>query len=252
MLVPASFAIILLAIRGSFYAFENYGSKESTVYTFLYGASGLLIPASLSIALTISEGGFIKEENGSVSLKYMELFTSPLSWSIVALSIVSILFISATFLAFYAARARDLPALKLVRTFALFWSTPTIIAALTTFIVLSQHNERHYESMLDLWWVFGLSVGFFLIAVWLLYRQKHYGLAFISVMLQFLFAFLVMALDITHTCLTLIYPFMKGPRTPLWALPGGGIHRRTTVVDSVADPLNEIVLFDAEYVKGKK
>src|SRR5699024_343436 len=59
LLVPGSIAIILLAIRGSFYAFENYGSKQSTVYTFLYGATGLLIPASLSVALTISEGGFI-------------------------------------------------------------------------------------------------------------------------------------------------------------------------------------------------
>ncbi|MFD2760603.1 cytochrome d ubiquinol oxidase subunit II [Lentibacillus juripiscarius] len=253
MLVPASFAIILLAIRGSFYAFENYGSKESTVYTFLYGASGLLIPASLSIALTISEGGFIKEENGSVSLKYMELFTSPLSWSIVALSIVSILFISATFLAFYAARARDLPALKLVRTFALFWSTPTIIAALTTFIVLSQHNERHYESMLDLWWVFGLSVGFFLIAVWLLYRQKHYGLAFISVMLQFLFAFF--GYGIGH------YPYLLDPYI---SIHEGATHTSMGIALVVAFIggllllipslilLMKLFLFDAEYVKGKK
>ena len=68
LLVPASFAIILIAIRGSFYAFENYGSKQSNVYMFLYGATGLFIPASLSVALTISEGGFITEHNGQVSL----------------------------------------------------------------------------------------------------------------------------------------------------------------------------------------
>ncbi|TRM12250.1 cytochrome d ubiquinol oxidase subunit II [Lentibacillus cibarius] len=253
MLVPASFAIILLAIRGSFYAFENYGTKQSTVYTFLYGASGLLIPASLSIALTVSEGGFIKEENGSVSLKYMELFTSPLSWSIVALSIVSILFISATFLAFYAARAKDLPALKLVRTFAMFWSTPTIIAALTTFIVLSQHNERHYENMLDLWWMFGLSVGFFLIAVWLLYRQKHYGLAFISVMMQFLFAFF--GYGIGH------YPYLLDPYISIHegathasmgiALVAAFIGGLLLLIPSLI-LLMKLFLFDAEYVKGRK
>src|SRR5699024_4200542 len=147
LLVPASIAIILLAIRGSFYAFESYGSKQSNVYMFLYGATGLFIPASLSVALALSEGGFIVEEAGVVSLKYLELFTSPLAWSIVGLAIVSVLFISASFLTFYASRANDQPALKLVRKFALFWGTPTIIMALTSFIFLGQHNERHFQNM---------------------------------------------------------------------------------------------------------
>src|SRR5690625_6237283 len=119
----------------------------------------------------------------------MELLTSPYSWSVVFLAIVSVLFISASFLTFYAARAKDTAALKLVRKYALFWGTPTIVMALTTFIALGQHNERHYENMIDLWWVFGLSVGFFMIAMWLLYEGRRYGLAFISVMLQFFFAF---------------------------------------------------------------
>src|SRR5699024_10290138 len=91
LLVPGSIAIILLAIRGSFYAFESYGSKQNRLYLFLFGATGLFIPASLSVALTLSEGGFIVEENGAVSLQYLELFTSPLSWSIVGLAIVSVL-----------------------------------------------------------------------------------------------------------------------------------------------------------------
>lgn len=34
LLVPGSIAVILLAIRGSFYAFENYGSKKNIVYLF--------------------------------------------------------------------------------------------------------------------------------------------------------------------------------------------------------------------------
>ncbi|WP_182199290.1 cytochrome d ubiquinol oxidase subunit II [Paraliobacillus salinarum] len=189
LLVPASFAIILLAIRGSFYAFENYGSKQSNIYMFLYGATGLFIPASLSVALTISEGGFITEENGVVSLKYAELFTSPLAWSIVALAITALLFISASFLTYYASRANDEKALNLVRKWAIFWATPTIIMALTTMIALSQRNERHFNNMLDLWWVFGISIACFLVALALLYVGKHYGVAFIAIMLQFLFAF---------------------------------------------------------------
>lgn len=253
LLVPASIAIILLAIRGSFYAFESYGAKQSNVYMFLYGATGLLIPASLSVALALSEGGFIVENAGVVSLNYLELFTSPLAWSIVGLAIVSVLFISAAFLAFYASRANDQPALQLVRNYAIFWSTPTIIAGLTTFIFLSQHNSRHYENMMDLWWMLGLSVGFFMLAMWLLYQGRHYGLAFISVMLQFLFAFF--AYGMGH------YPYILDPYINIYdsvtnesmaiALVIAFIGGLLLLIPSLILVM-KLFLFDADYVKGKK
>ncbi|MFD2043320.1 cytochrome d ubiquinol oxidase subunit II [Ornithinibacillus salinisoli] len=253
LLVPGSIGIILLAIRGSFYAFENYGSKNSNVYMFLYGATGLFIPASLSVALTLSEGGFIVEEGGAVTLNYLDLFTSPLSWSIVGLAVVSVLFISATFLTFYASRANDHAALKLVRGYALFWSTPTIIAALTAFIFLGQHNERHFNNMMDLWWMLGLSVGFFMIAMLLLYAGKYYGLAFISVMLQFLFAFF--AYGIGH------YPFILDPYITIQHSATHESMGIALVIVFIAGLLllvpslillMKLFLFDADYVRGKK
>ncbi|WP_088051341.1 cytochrome d ubiquinol oxidase subunit II [Virgibacillus dakarensis] len=253
LLVPGSIAIILLAIRGSFYAFENYGSKKSNVYMFLYGATGLLIPASLSMALTLSEGGFIVEENGVVSLKYFELFTNPYSWSVVFLAIVSVLFISATFLTFYAARANDRPALTLVRKYALFWSVPTIIASLTAFIALSQHNQRHYEAMLDLWWMFGLSVGFFLIAMALLYQGKHYGLAFISVMFQFFFAFFGYGAGHLPYILDPYITITEGAthQSMGFALIVAFIAGLCLLIPSLI-LLMRLFLFDADYVKGKR
>ncbi|WP_430786232.1 cytochrome d ubiquinol oxidase subunit II [Virgibacillus flavescens] len=253
LLIPGSIAIILLAIRGSFYAFENYGSKRSNVYMFLYGATGLLIPASLSTALTISEGGFIAEENGQVSLLVSELFTSPYSWSVVFLAIVSVLYISSTFLTFYAARADDKPALKLVRSYALFWSVPTIIASLTTFIALSQHNQRHYESMLDLWWMFGLSIAFFMLAMLLFYKEKFYGIAFISVMLQFFFAFfgygkghLPYLLDPYITIYENATPEEMGIALIIAFIAG-----LCLLIPSLF-LLMKMFLFDADYVKGNK
>ncbi|MCG3419160.1 cytochrome d ubiquinol oxidase subunit II [Oceanobacillus sp. M65] len=253
LLVPGSIAIILLAIRGSFYAFENYGSKRSNVYMFLYGATGLLIPASLSTAMTLSEGGFITESGGTVSLDYLALFTSPYSWSVVFLALVSVLYISATFLVYYAARADDQKALQLVRKYALFWATPTIVASLTTFIALGQHNEVHYDKMLDLWWMFGLSVGFFMIAMWLIYIGKCYGWAFISVMLQFFFAFfgygashlpyilypyinIYDSVTFESTAIALIIVFIAGL---LLLIPSLIL-------------LMRLFLFNADYVKGKK
>lgn len=253
LLIPGSIAVVLLAIRGSFYAFENYGSKRSNVYMFLYGATGLLIPAALSVALTLSEGGFIDVVDGNVVLLYKELLTSPYSWSVVFLAIVSVLFISSTFLSFYAHRAGDEPALGLVRNYALFWSIPTIIASLTTFIALSQHNPRHFNNMMDLWWMFGLSVGFFMIAMLFIYFKRNFGLAFIAVMLQFFFAFF--GYGKAHLPY-LLDPFITIQESATHESMGialiiafiGGL---CLLIPSLI-LLMKMFLFDADYVKGKK
>ncbi|GAA0361173.1 cytochrome d ubiquinol oxidase subunit II [Bacillus horti] len=189
LLIPGSISIILLAIRGSYYAFSTYGAKDNKFYMFLYGATGLLIPASLSVVLTISEGGFIQIDGDSVTILYDKLFWSPYSWTVVFLAIVSVLFISSSFLTYYASKAKDQPALDILRNYALAWSVPTIMISLLTFLALSEHNPRHFENMLSIGWVFGLSFICFLGAVYLIWKKKYFGFAFILIMVQFALAF---------------------------------------------------------------
>jgi cytochrome d ubiquinol oxidase subunit II len=189
LLVPGSVAIILLAIRGSYYAFSTYGQKQNSFYMFLYGASGLLIPASLSTVLTISEGGFMTEKDGKVTFLFAKLFSSPYSWAVVLLALVSVLYISAMFLTYYAAKAKDHAALNIVRGYALGWSPPTILCSLLVFFAINNHNPEHYANMLNLSWMFVASFLCFLIAVFLVWKRTLYGWAFILVMLQFAFAF---------------------------------------------------------------
>ncbi|MGP4062204.1 cytochrome d ubiquinol oxidase subunit II [Halobacillus litoralis] len=253
LLIPGSIAIVLLAIRGSFYAFENYGSKNNHFYMFLYGATGLLIPASLSTALTISEGGYIEETANGVQLLFGELLTSPYSWSVVFLAIVSVLYISSMFLTYYADRAGDEPALEIVRKYALFWSSPTIIASLTTFIALSQQNMDHFQRAIELWWVFGISVGFFMIAVFLVYTGKYYGWAFIAVMMQFFVAFF--GYGASHL------PYLLKPYVTLTSGVTNEAMAVALIIVFIAGLLllipslillMRMFLFDADYVKGKK
>ncbi|MEX2104855.1 MAG: cytochrome d ubiquinol oxidase subunit II [Bacilli bacterium] len=252
LLVPGSIALVLLAIRGSFYAFANYGARQIRFYYFLYGMTGLLIPASLSTVLTISEGGFIKEEGDRVIFLAKELLTNPYSWSVVLLSIVSVLFISASFLTYYASKAEDKPALRIVRGYALFWSLPTIIASFLVFVSIRNHNVEHFNSMLDYSWLFVLSFACFLVALGLIMKEKAYGVAFIFVMLQFAFAFF--GYGVSHLPY-ILYPFI-------------------TIHDSITSPqmgqalviafiaglfllvpslilLMRLFLFNADYVKGK-
>jgi cytochrome d ubiquinol oxidase subunit II len=253
LLIPGSIAIILLAIRGSYYAFHHYGAKGSKFYQLLYGATGLLIPAALSVVLTISEGGFISLAGDVVTLDYGALFSSFYSWTVVILALVSVLYISAYFLAFYAKTAKDEKAFEVLRKYALNWSLPTILASVLVFFALSDHNPSHFDRMLNLSWMFSLSFLFFLGAVYLMWKKQHLGLAFIFVMLQFATAFF--GYGASHMPY-LLYPYLTiydgfTNESMAIALITAFIGGLCLLIPSLY-LLMRLFLFDNQYVQGKK
>ncbi|WP_439849641.1 cytochrome d ubiquinol oxidase subunit II [Staphylococcus pseudintermedius] len=186
LLIPGSIALILLSIRGAFYAFENYGQDSKLSWLMLYAVSGLLIPASLSTALTISEGGYIIESSsGNVDLNWTELLLSPFGWAVVLLAIVSVLYISSGFLTFYAHRAKDTSAYQLMRKWFLMWGAPMIMMSLFVFLSLRIQNEAHFMSaVFDYGWLFIISFIAFAIAGVLTLLKKAHDIAFIFVIIQ--------------------------------------------------------------------
>ncbi|MBU8880335.1 cytochrome d ubiquinol oxidase subunit II [Bacillus sp. FJAT-29790] len=253
LLVPASIAIILLAIRGSYYAFATYGNKGHKGYTFMYGLSGLFIPASLSIILTISEGGFVSMDNGNPVLDYWALFSNPLTWSIVVLSLSAVLFISSVFLTWYAHKAQDRKATDLLRKYALIWAGPTMITATGIIVELRAHNPEHYTRILDLWWLFGLSFFLFVGTVWLVWKRRNYGLAFWFLTGQFALAFF--AYGIAH------YPYLLYPHLTLYDSFTNEAMAIALIVAFIAGLglllpslylLLRLFLFDKNYIRGEK
>lgn len=253
LLVPASIALILLAIRGSYYAFATYGAKiNHRGYIYMYGLSGLLLPASLSPVLAISEGGFMQLENGQPYLDYWALFTSPLMWSIVVLAIAAVLYISAVFLTWYADKAGDAKATGLLRKYALIWALPTIITATGIIYELRSHNVEHYERMLDFWWLFALSALMFIGTVFLLWKRRNYGTAFILLAGQFFTAFF--AYGISH------YPYLLYPYLTIYDSFTNESMAIALIIAFIAGLglllpslylLFRLFLFDKDYVKGK-
>ena len=204
LLIPASIALILLTIRGSYYAFESYsGLRGHKGYALAYGLTGLFIPASLSVVLTISEGGFVTMNETGPQLDYGALFTSPLTWSIVILSVTAVLYISSVFLTWYANKAGDGAASQLMRKYALIWSAPLMISAIGIIIELRRTENWHYENMLSISWLFILSAILFFVTTWLIWKKRNYGLAVIIMILQFATAFF--AYGISH------YPYLLYP-----------------------------------------
>ncbi|MFC4076608.1 cytochrome d ubiquinol oxidase subunit II [Salinithrix halophila] len=253
LLLPGGIALLLLSIRGSFYAFANYGARKSRTYMFLYGMTGLFIPASLSTVLTISEGGFIEKTGEYIRFIPWKLFTSPYSWSVVFLSLVSVLFISASFLTYYAFKAKDSQAMEALRKYALAWSGPTLVASVGVFAALSQHNPGHFSNMLDMAWMFLLSLLCFQGAVWLIWKRKALGWSFILVMFQFAFAFF--GYGASHL------PYLLYPYVTVQSALTNSVMGTALVVAFIAGLLllipslillMRLFLFSAKYVQGEK
>ncbi|MFC4812078.1 cytochrome d ubiquinol oxidase subunit II [Paenibacillus sp. GCM10023250] len=255
LLVPGSVAIILLAIRGSYYAFNTYGTNKNNRFSlFLYGASGLLIPASLSTVMTISEGGYIAEHaSGKLTFLYGKLFSSTYSWTVVLLALVSVLYISAMFLSYYADRANDRGAFEVVRKYALAWSGPTILSSLLVFFAIRRHNPVHFEQMEHYAWMFVLSFACFLVAVYRVWTRKRLGLAFVFVMLQFGFAFYGYGAGhmpyVLYPYLTIHDNFTSEPMAI--ALIAVFLLGLLLLVPSLY-LLMRLFLFDTKYVQGKR
>jgi cytochrome bd ubiquinol oxidase subunit II len=253
LLVPASIALLLMIIRGSYYAFESYASKGHKGYAFMYGIAGVLVPASLSITLTIAEGGFISIIDGIPVLDYWALFTSPLTWSIVVLSIIAVLYLSAVFLTWYANRAGEILTTNLMRKYALIWALPLIITASGIVYELSFHNPEHFERILNLWWMFGLSFFLWIGTIWLIWKRRNYGLAVGLSIGQFALAFYAYGIS--------YYPYLL---YPYLTIDEGFTNEAMAISLIVVFILGLILLvpsmylllkffvFDTEYVKGNR
>lgn len=253
LLVPVSIALGLLAIRGSYYAFESYGSRGHKGYSFMYGLAGLLIPAALSVVLTISEGGFITIINDNPVLDYAALFTSALTWSIVLLALAAVLYISATFLTWYANKAGDREATNLLRKYALIWSIPLAISVIGIMVELRKHNVVHFNRMIDVWYLFGISAVMFVITICILLMRRHYGVAVWLLIGQFAFAFF--GYGISH------YPYLLYSHLTIYDSFTNEAMAVSLVIAFVLGLLLlipslylvfKLFLFDKDYVRGKE
>ncbi|EJO7210078.1 cytochrome d ubiquinol oxidase subunit II [Staphylococcus pseudintermedius] len=255
LLIPGSIALILLSIRGAFYAFENYGQDSKLSWLMLYAVSGLLIPASLSTALTISEGGYITESSsGNVDLNWTELLLSPFGWAVVLLAIVSVLYISSGFLTFYAHRAKDTSAYQLMRKWFLMWGAPMIMMSLFVFLSLRIQNEAHFMSaVFDYGWLFIISFIAFAIAGVLTLLKKAHGIAFIFVIIQMGTAFFGYGLSKLPY---ILYPYVRiddavTNDSMALVLTIAFIGGLLLLLPSLFFIL-KLFVFDKDYVRGKK
>jgi cytochrome d ubiquinol oxidase subunit II len=192
-------------------------------------------------------------EDGTPVLDYQALFLSPLSWSLVVLAIVAVLYISSVFLTWYADKAQDTDASELMRKYALIWAVPLIVAASGIIIELYFHNQDLFNGIMDLWWMFAVSFVLWTLTVWFIWKRKNYAAAVWLLIGQFAFAFY--GYGIAH------YPYLLYPHLTIHEGFTNEAMAISLVVVFVLGLamlipslylLLRLFLFDKDYVQGKK
>lgn len=132
--------------------------------------------------------------------------------------------------------------------------TSMIIICQFVFLSLRQHNERHFTNAIEnYWWLFALSMVFFIIAVVLIYLKKAHGFAFTMILLQFGTAFFGYGLSKLPYILEPYINIDKAVVNEQMALMLviAFILGLLLLVPSLI-LLLRLFIFDADYVKGKK
>ncbi len=206
LFTPGLIVFCLVILRGLIYVLYQYGIRDRAVYSLLFSVSGLLIPILLTMSLTMSEGSYIIVKHGGIRLSITNYLTSYYFWAVAGLAVVSILYISAMFFVYLSHRTGEKEILMKMRGYALFWSVPTVMMSGLVFAGLQAHNPEHFNNMLDISWMFLLSLICFFIAVSLIFIKRYYGLSFLFVLMQFAFAFF--GYGLSHLPY-LLYPYIK-------------------------------------------
>lgn len=168
LLLPASAILVLLALRGSFLAFAHAAPHPPRWFWDVAGLTGVLLPALLVSVLPVSEGGFVRQAAGRLSLDLGALLGSPAVYAYAAFGMAASLFISATFLADYARTAGSWAAYRSFRRHAV-WTGPVMIAVGVTALFVLPRPAWLVARLYREWPWFAASLVAFalaLVALW--------------------------------------------------------------------------------------
>ncbi|MCY0889287.1 MAG: cytochrome d ubiquinol oxidase subunit II [Alicyclobacillaceae bacterium] len=139
LLVPGGLILILLTLRTVFMAYAHAVERHARLLRIISGVTGLLIPALLLSIFAIAEGGFVYISNGHPVLALGHLFTSPVTWSYIALGILSEITLAAVILADFSDVQGDATAFQIYRRHALQLSPIALLAAAACLAIVSAH-----------------------------------------------------------------------------------------------------------------
>jgi cytochrome bd ubiquinol oxidase subunit II len=207
LLLPGSIALVLLMIKGTLFAYCHYAKVRHPLYVLVQGVAGLLLPMVLVSLVPVSEGGFVEVVDGRLVLLFDQVLASPLMWTFALFAMLSVLFVSAVFLHYYATKAGEPVAARKFRQVALNLGLPALGSGAFILMTLANHRPDHFLELATHYsWLLLVSGALFVNAYMLLQRGKYPGWTFMLVIAQYAAA--VIAYGYTHMPY-LLYPYLN-------------------------------------------
>lgn len=212
LLVPVSIVLLLISLRSAFMVFAYSVHGYQHTLRIISGIAGFFIPILLISALPVTQGAFIAKQHGLEMLLFQRWLGSPSTYYYMLFGLTSELFLSSLFLADYAREAGKEETYQLYRRNAIIFGPVTLIAAVTTLMVLEPEASwfiQNLKAQSD-WYI--LSILFYLVGYgalwWPASGRESIGkprIAVLFIVLQYLIA--SYAYGTAHLPY-LVYPYM--------------------------------------------
>jgi cytochrome d ubiquinol oxidase subunit II len=164
LFVPLSLAVILLALRGAFFAFHHVAAWADRWLAPVFGLGGLLAPALLVSFLAVGETG--TSADGSS-------WRSPLTLLLALEAMAVCAYLSAAYLAHFATRRHDTEVAAFYRMAAVRSGVVAGVLAVGLALALRASAPVHARALVAVWPLHVGSAVAFAGALWLLARGRR-------------------------------------------------------------------------------
>jgi cytochrome bd ubiquinol oxidase subunit II len=209
LLLPLSAAVIVLTLRGAFFAFHHVAPWADRVLAPVFGLGGLLVPALLVSFLSSAEDGAIRvTATGAILVSQRTLWLSPLNIALALTAMAAAIWLSAVFLARYAARRHDTEVAAYYRHTAAWGGALTALFAFTLALVLRAVAPFHFDALASVWPLHLISGALFAAGFWAVAYggRRRSGLASVAALTQYALVLLVFGLTRLPW---LVYPSLR-------------------------------------------
>lgn len=209
LLLPLSAAVIVLTLRGAFFAFHHLAPWADRVLAPVFGLGGLLVPALLVSFLSSAEDGAIHvTASGVIVVSQRTLWLSPLNIALALTAMAAATWLSAVFLARYAARRHDPEVAAYYRHTAAWGGALTALLAFALALVLRVVAPFHFGVLASLWPLHLISGALFAASYWAVAYggRRRGGLAIVAALAQY--ALVLIAFGLTRLP-WLVYPSLR-------------------------------------------
>jgi cytochrome d ubiquinol oxidase subunit II len=209
LFVPLGVALMLILLRGAFFAFHHLSEKGQRLFPLIFGISSLLIPVFLVPFLAVWDNAKFVSGDGPAQVSVADVLLNPLSVALMLVAGASLCYLASLLLSWYAARAGEAQAFRYFHRLARGFAPLTLLGGALLGVALHFYAGWHEAALLR-YWPLHLLAALSFAGAWLLLlrrpradRPAPYGLALLLSIAQYGLVFY--ALGLSHLPY-LLYP----------------------------------------------